>query len=65
KESIADYNIAIEKNPKEPTAFINRSLAYAELKNYEQAFKDYCSAGDLKFLLDKPRFDFLRAKAGK
>lgn len=64
-EAIADYNIAISKDPKDPTAFINRSSAYYELKNYEQSFKDYCSAGDLRYALNKEYFFKLKALAGK
>jgi protein O-mannosyl-transferase len=63
-EAIEDYNIAIAKNPNEPTVYINRSSTYLELKNYKQAYDDYCSAGKLKYALDKAHFFKLKALAG-
>ena len=64
-EAISDYTIAIDKKTKDPTLFINRSSAYFQLKNYKQAFIDYCSAGNMRYALDKEYFFRLKALAGK
>lgn len=46
KAAIADYNQAIEKNPNDPSAYINRGVAHhrlgdpgAAIRDYEQALK--------------------------
>jgi tetratricopeptide (TPR) repeat protein len=64
-QAIADYTIALQKNSKDAPTFINRSTAYYEEKRYELAFKDYCSAGDLRYALNKEYFFKLKALAGK
>ena len=65
KEAIADYTIALNKNAKDAPTYINRSKAYYDLKQYELAFKDYCSAGDLRYALNKTYFFELKELAGK
>ena len=64
-KAIDDYTIALQKNPKDAPTYINRSTAYYEQKKYELAFKDYCSAGDLRYALNKDYFFKLKALAGK
>jgi tetratricopeptide (TPR) repeat protein len=64
-KAIADYTTALQINPNDAPTYINRSSAYFELKNYEQSFKDYCSAGDLRYALNKEYFFKLKALAGK
>ncbi len=65
QDAISDYTIAINKNAKDAPTFINRSKAYYDLKQYELAFKDYCSAGDLRYALNKTYFFELKKLAGK
>jgi len=65
QDAISDYTIAINKNAKDAPTYINRSKAYYDLKQYELAFKDYCSAGDLRYALNKTYFFELKKLAGK
>jgi len=37
QQTINDYNKAIELNPKDATAYVNRGIAYKALGNLEQA----------------------------
>jgi regulator of sirC expression with transglutaminase-like and TPR domain len=37
---LQDYNQAIELNPKDADAFIDRGVAYAKLKQFEKAIQD-------------------------
>ncbi|MGD0712048.1 MAG: tetratricopeptide repeat protein, partial [Bacteroidales bacterium] len=64
-KALEDYTIALQKNPKDAPTFINRSTVYYEQKRYDLAFKDYCSAGDLRYALNKDYFFKLKALAGK
>jgi protein O-mannosyl-transferase len=65
EEAVSDYSSAIAMNPQDAAAYINRSQAYYELGKYEQAFTDQCSAGDLRYALNKDFFFKLKALAGK
>lgn len=65
EDAVSDYTTAITMNPNDAAAFVNRSQAYYELGKYEQAFSDQCSAGDLKYALNKEFFFKLKALAGK
>ena len=62
---MSDYTSAIAMNANDAAAYVNRSQAYYELGNYDQAFKDQCSAGDLHYALNKEFFFKLQALAGK
>jgi Flp pilus assembly protein TadD len=42
-----NYNQAIELNPKDADAFIDRGVAYANLKQFEKAIQDYNQAIEL------------------
>jgi len=43
-EAIADYNKAIEINPKYPEAYSNRGVAYDNKGQYDKAISDYTKA---------------------
>jgi tetratricopeptide (TPR) repeat protein len=45
--AIQNYNQAIELNPKYADAFIDRGVAYADLKQFEKAIQDYNQAIEL------------------
>ena len=47
QQTINDYNKAIELNPKDATAYVNRGIAYNALGNYQQAINDYNKAIEL------------------
>ena len=57
--AIADYDKAIELNPKSPAVYVNRGVAYDKLGNMRQAFNDYKAAARLG---DKNAQDYLRNK---
>ena len=44
KEAIADYDKAIELNPKDAKAYNNRGVAKRQLKQYKEAITDYDKA---------------------
>jgi regulator of sirC expression with transglutaminase-like and TPR domain len=44
EKAIQDYNQAIELNPKDADAFIDRGVAYAKLKQFEKAIQDCISS---------------------
>ena len=46
-EAIADYTKAIEIDPKYVFAYLNRGLAYQDLKMYKEAIADYTEAIEL------------------
>ncbi|MDR2484739.1 MAG: tetratricopeptide repeat protein [Treponema sp.] len=41
---IAEANAALQRNPKDPTAYFNRALAYSGKGDYDQAIEDYTAA---------------------
>lgn len=45
--AIADYNKAIELNPKYATAYYNRAVAHAKKKNFKRALADFSKAIEL------------------
>ena len=47
KEAIADYDKAIELNPKDAQAYNNRGVAKKMLKQYKEAIADYDKAIEL------------------
>ena len=47
KEAIADYDKAIELNPKDAKAYYNRGNAKHQLKQYKEAIADYDKAIEL------------------
>ena len=47
KEAIADFDKAIELNPKDARAYYNRGVVKDELKQYKEAIADYDKAIEL------------------
>ncbi len=47
EQALADFNRAIELNPKYATAYHNRGLTYRDLQQHEQALADYNRAIEL------------------
>jgi tetratricopeptide (TPR) repeat protein len=44
RQAIEDYNRAIEVNPKDTVAYVERGIAYAKLGDHRQAIRDYDKA---------------------
>jgi tetratricopeptide (TPR) repeat protein len=47
-QAIADYTRAINLNPKDPTAYLQRGLAYEKIRQYQKALEDYSKAIQLQ-----------------
>ena len=62
KSEVTKYTLAIQNNPNDYDAYIQRGLTYMTLAKYNKAFKDFNSAVAYSERAKKKYFDFLERR---
>jgi len=63
--AIADFNKALEIDPKSADAYYNRGIAYYFKKEYDKSWKDIKKAQDLGYKIPSKFLENLRNASGR